>query len=421
MRTLGSPWVSVGAAAGSPNEVRITVAWELSWYQWGVDVEDEGRAVFALDKGGELAQLDGSARHWNGGAAEGGRLFLGGPAAGASAAGGGEPGRMKVVVNVDGGARGNPGPAAIAAVVQDAERRRARGGGERIGTATNNVAEYRALLLGIERAAAIGATELELVGDSELIVRQVEGRYKVKDAALRELHAEVKSGSRGLRRDGRSATSAASTTPRPTGSSTRRSMAAEIPEPIDPGVDIGHVHLKVADIDRALDFYCGVLGFELQQRIGEEAAFVSAGGYHHHIGLNTWHSKGGSPPPPGSTGLFHTAIRYPTRRSLAVALQARRRGRRPAQRRLRPRRQRGALPHRPRRQRGRALLGPAARGVAAAAGRGGGDPDGHRPPRPPRPAGRARRLGAEDRFHQVGLERLGAGRQLQPGKPWARA
>ena len=66
-------------------------------------------------------------------------------------------------------------------------------------------------------------------------------------------------------------------------------------EPIDPGVDIGHVHLKVADLDRALDFYCGVLGFELQQRFGEEAAFVSAGGYHHHIGLNTWHSKGGSP------------------------------------------------------------------------------------------------------------------------------
>jgi catechol 2,3-dioxygenase len=91
--------------------------------------------------------------------------------------------------------------------------------------------------------------------------------------------------------------------------------------PIDPGVDIGHVHLKVADIDRALDFYSGVLGFELQQRIGDEAAFVSAGGYHHHIGLNTWQSKGGSSPPPGTTGLFHVAIRYPTRRALAVALQ----------------------------------------------------------------------------------------------------
>jgi catechol 2,3-dioxygenase len=91
--------------------------------------------------------------------------------------------------------------------------------------------------------------------------------------------------------------------------------------PIDPGVDIGHVHLKVADIDRALDFYCGALGFELQQRLGDEAAFVSAGGYHHHIGLNTWQSRGGSPPPSGSTGLFHAAIRYPTRRALADALR----------------------------------------------------------------------------------------------------
>jgi catechol 2,3-dioxygenase len=92
-------------------------------------------------------------------------------------------------------------------------------------------------------------------------------------------------------------------------------------EPIDPGVDIGHVHLKVADLDRSLDFYCGVLGFELQERLGDEAAFVSAGGYHHHIGLNTWQSRGGSPPPPGSTGLFHFAIRYPTRRALADALR----------------------------------------------------------------------------------------------------
>jgi catechol 2,3-dioxygenase len=97
--------------------------------------------------------------------------------------------------------------------------------------------------------------------------------------------------------------------------------APEDRAPVDPGVDIGHVHLKVADIDRALDFYTGVLGFELQQRIGDEAAFVSAGGYHHHIGLNTWQSKGGSPPPPGTTGLFHVAIRYPTRRALAVALR----------------------------------------------------------------------------------------------------
>ncbi|MDX6610428.1 MAG: catechol 2,3-dioxygenase [Solirubrobacterales bacterium] len=92
-------------------------------------------------------------------------------------------------------------------------------------------------------------------------------------------------------------------------------------EPIDAGVDIGHVHLKVADLDRALGFYHDVLGFELQARIGDEAAFVSAGGYHHHIGLNTWQSRGGGPPPPGTTGLFHFAIRYPTRRALAVALQ----------------------------------------------------------------------------------------------------
>jgi catechol 2,3-dioxygenase len=92
-------------------------------------------------------------------------------------------------------------------------------------------------------------------------------------------------------------------------------------EPIDPRVDIGHVHLKVADLDRALEFYCGILGFELQQRIGDDAAFVSAGGYHHHIGLNTWHSKGAPPPPAHSTGLFHVAIRYPDRRSLADALR----------------------------------------------------------------------------------------------------
>jgi catechol 2,3-dioxygenase len=91
--------------------------------------------------------------------------------------------------------------------------------------------------------------------------------------------------------------------------------------PIDPGVQIGHVHLKVADIQRALDFYVGVLGFEEQARYGDEAVFISAGGYHHHIGLNTWESKGGTPPPPGHTGLYHTAIRYPDRASLADALR----------------------------------------------------------------------------------------------------
>jgi catechol 2,3-dioxygenase len=91
--------------------------------------------------------------------------------------------------------------------------------------------------------------------------------------------------------------------------------------PIDPGVDIGHVHLKVSDIDRSLDFYCGVLGFEVQDRIGDQAAFVSAGGYHHHIGLNTWESAGAPPPPRNSTGLYHFAIRYPTRAALADALR----------------------------------------------------------------------------------------------------
>lgn len=87
------------------------------------------------------------------------------------------------------------------------------------------------------------------------------------------------------------------------------------------GTDIGHVHLKVADLERALAFYVGVLGFQLTQRYGEQAAFVSAGGYHHHIGLNTWHSEGGSPPSPRNTGLYHLAIRYPTRLDLARALQ----------------------------------------------------------------------------------------------------
>ena len=95
----------------------------------------------------------------------------------------------------------------------------------------------------------------------------------------------------------------------------------ETPRPIDPKVRIGHVHLKVADLERALTFYCGVLGFDLTQRYGTQAAFISAGGYHHHIGLNTWESLGGSPPPPGTTGLYHTAILYPTRRALADALR----------------------------------------------------------------------------------------------------
>jgi catechol 2,3-dioxygenase len=90
---------------------------------------------------------------------------------------------------------------------------------------------------------------------------------------------------------------------------------------LDPGVDIGHVHLKVSDIDRSLAFYEGVLGFDVTLRHGDEAAFISAGGYHHHIGLNTWESKGAGPPPPHTTGLFHTAIRFPDRKSLAEAVK----------------------------------------------------------------------------------------------------
>ncbi len=96
---------------------------------------------------------------------------------------------------------------------------------------------------------------------------------------------------------------------------------AQTGNPISAGTRIGHVHLKVSEIERSLAFYCGVLGFELQQRYGAQAAFVSAGGYHHHIGLNTWESEGGTPPPPGTTGLFHMAILYPTRADLADALK----------------------------------------------------------------------------------------------------
>src|SRR5213075_1291660 len=103
--------------------------------------------------------------------------------------------------------------------------------------------------------------------------------------------------------------------PAPVPSGYRRAVS------IDPGVDIGHVHLKVADLDRALGFYRDVLGFEVTQRYGSGAVFLSAGGYHHHIGLNTWESAGGSPPAPGTTGLFHVAILYPTRAELGDALR----------------------------------------------------------------------------------------------------
>jgi len=88
-----------------------------------------------------------------------------------------------------------------------------------------------------------------------------------------------------------------------------------------PETQIGHVHLKVADVERALAFYCGLLGFQVMERMGDSAAFISAGGYHHHIGLNTWESKGGTAPPPGHTGLYHTAVLYPSRKALAEVLQ----------------------------------------------------------------------------------------------------
>lgn len=91
--------------------------------------------------------------------------------------------------------------------------------------------------------------------------------------------------------------------------------------PVHPATRIGHVHLKVADLDRAIAFYSGVLGFEVTQKYGRQAAFLSAGGYHHHIGLNTWESRNGTPPPPGHTGLFHTAFLYADRAQLADALR----------------------------------------------------------------------------------------------------
>jgi catechol 2,3-dioxygenase len=97
--------------------------------------------------------------------------------------------------------------------------------------------------------------------------------------------------------------------------------AAIPPEEIDPRIHVGHVHLRVADLERALNFYSAILGLQIMQRVNNSAAFLSAGGYHHHIAINTWESLGGSPPLPGSTGLYHTAIVYPTRASLADALR----------------------------------------------------------------------------------------------------
>jgi len=102
---------------------------------------------------------------------------------------------------------------------------------------------------------------------------------------------------------------------------TVRGQPVDFDRPIHPQADLGHVHLKVADIERALAFYCGVLGFAVRERWGESAAFIAAGTYHHHIGLNTWSSRGGSPPPAGTTGLLHVALRYPDRPALADAVR----------------------------------------------------------------------------------------------------
>jgi catechol 2,3-dioxygenase len=103
--------------------------------------------------------------------------------------------------------------------------------------------------------------------------------------------------------------------------SMQEELQATTPRSIDPRVEIGHVHLKVSDLDRALAFWSDVLGFDVMARMGDQAAFISAGGYHHHIGLNTWESQGGSPPPRGTTGLYHVAVRYPGRAELADALR----------------------------------------------------------------------------------------------------
>jgi catechol 2,3-dioxygenase len=103
--------------------------------------------------------------------------------------------------------------------------------------------------------------------------------------------------------------------------STKRTRTASSPYVADPGVRIGHVHLKVANLETALEFYSAILGLEITQRLGDGAAFLSAGGYHHHIALNTWESLGGAPPGPGTTGLYHTAILYPNRAALAGALK----------------------------------------------------------------------------------------------------
>ena len=200
IRSLGEPRAAVRPDAGRQMAL-VTVAWELSWYQWEVSADGEGEPVREVAKGDEVSELAEDAQAWNAAVAEDGKLRLRSTSPRRKASGQeGLSARARLVVNVDGGARGNPGPAAIAAVVATPDGEILEEGSETIGPATNNVAEYRALLLGIERARALGAGEIELVGDSELIVRQVRGEYRVKDAALRDLHARVREALEGFER-----------------------------------------------------------------------------------------------------------------------------------------------------------------------------------------------------------------------------
>ena len=185
---------------------------------------------------------------------------------------------------------------------------------------------------------------------------------------------------------------------------------------IHPDTRIGHAHLKVADLDRAVAFYRDVLGFEVTRYYGTSAAFLSAGGYHHHIGLNVWDSRGGTPPPPGHTGLFHVAILTVSPGARSCSAPA---GRRPraAHGRLGPRRQRGVVPQRPRRQRPRALRRPPAGGMAPGRRRSVGDGDPRARSR--RPVRARRRLNGhsahDDRIAPLPGDHDGAGSERRKG------
>ena len=190
--------------------------------------------------------------------------------------------------------------------------------------------------------------------------------------------------------------------------------------PIHPQVDIGHVHLKVADLDRAIAFYNGVLGFDVTQRM-PGAAFLSAGGYHHHIGLNTWDSSRRHGTGPGTTGLYHLAIRYPTRAALGDALRRLAEARSDARRRERPRRERSALPPRSGRQRRRVVLGPPEETLAARRRR--HDSDGDRAARSTLAANgcRGRQLGLDGcRSAASTLSQRDARSAARPSRPTAR-